>query len=276
MRTDKMKAPSISSDKVLHLHCPISWGELSEEQLRYVLALIGSNLYNEVEIRTLMLIRLTGITVLKKHAGGFWSCSVVLDGGKTHYFDLQTWQVQDMIGQLQFINRPEEMDVRLESIQGFRAVDKLLHFMKVKEDGKEKIKPFFFYDYLNLEVCYQGFLMTKRDDRIDAMARILYRDKDGNMPERLDLDVAERTGTLFWFFYIKKELSKAFPNFFRPASSMGGDYNVLDSINAQLRALTDGDVTKEETVKHIDCWRCLTELDAKAREAAEFKLKYGN
>ena len=263
MRTNKTTAPSISSDNVLHLHCPDAWGKLSQDQLRYVLTLIGSNMYNEVEIRTYMLFRFCGIEVLRKRRRAV-SCRVKLDTGKWKYFDLQDWQVQDMIGQLAFVNRPEDMDVRLESIQGFMAVDRLLHGLK-------------FIDYLNLETCYQGYLITKGDDRIKAMARILYRDEEGNLPDELQLDVAELTGTLFWFFNIKKELSRAFPNFFRPVTSMGGgNYNILDAINAQIRALTDGDVTKEDTVKQIDCWRCLTELDAKAREAEEFKRKYGD
>ena len=70
MRTSKETRPSISSDKVLHLSCPTKWSELSQEQLRYCLTLIGSGLYNEVEIRTLLLIRLCGITVIKKHPEG--------------------------------------------------------------------------------------------------------------------------------------------------------------------------------------------------------------
>lgn len=262
MRTSKETRPSISSDKVLHLTCPTKWSELSQEQLRYCLTLIGSGLYNEVEIRTLLLIRLCGITVIKKHPEGFWSCSVKLKNGKTHFFDLQTWQVQDMIGQLSFVNSPEDMDVRLEEIHGLKAVNGLLFGLP-------------FIDYLNLETCYQGYLVTKQNSRVEAMAKILYRDKDGNMPDSLDLDMAEITGTLFWFFHVKKQMAKSFPNFFRPVNSVG-EHDQLAAINAQLRALTDGDITKETTVKQYDCWRCLTELDAKAREADEFKRKYGN
>ena len=45
-------------------------------------------------------------------------------------------------------------------------------------------------------------------------------------------------------------------------------------MNAQIRALTDGDITKESAVLEKDCWRALTELDAKAREAEEFRKRY--
>lgn len=244
------------------LHCPVKWSELSEEQLRYTLMLIGSGLYSEVEVRTMMLIRLCGITVIKKHAGGFWSCSVTLDTGKVHHFDLQTWQIHDMISQLAFVNAPEDMDVRLERIGEYRAVNALLHGLA-------------FMDYLNLEACYQGYLVTRKQGRVEAMARILYRDEEGNMPDRLEPDIAEITGTLFWFYHVKKVFAKVFPNFFRPVNGTG-EHDHLAAFNAQIRALTDGDVTKEKEIKGIDCWRCLTELDAKAREAEEFKRKYGN
>lgn len=260
----KRTAPSISSDKdkVLHLHCPSSWGELSQEQLRYTLDLIGCNLYTDVEIRTYMLFRFCEIKVLKKRPNSV-SCRVRLENGRWHFFDLQDWQVQDMIGQLSFINAPEEMDVQLEDISGLKPVNKLLHGLP-------------FMDYLNLETCYQGYLNTKGNDRIEAMAKILYRDKKGEMADSVSLDTAELTGTLFWFFHVKKVFASTFTNFFKPVNKIGGEYKVMDAINAQLRALTDGDVTKEEYIKKIDCWRCLTELDAKAREAEEFKRKYGN
>ena len=42
-------------------------------------------------------------------------------------------------------------------------------------------------------------------------------------------------------------------------------------MQAQIRALTDGDVTKQQAVYNTDCWAALTELDNKAREAEEFK-----
>lgn len=258
-----MTAPFISSDKVLHLQCPDSWEKLSQEQLRYTLQLIACGLYSEVEIRTYMLFRFCGIEIRKKRQKGV-SCRVRLDNGKWHYFDIQDWQVQDMIRQLDFVNSPEKMGVRLESIHGLQAVDRQLHGVP-------------FIDYLNIEACYQGFLKQKDKGRVEAMARIMYRDENGDMPEALSLDAAEVTGTLFWYYYIKSTFAAYFPNFFKPANGEVGDkFNVLEAFNTQLRALTDGDVTKEEIVKQMDCWRCLTELDAKAREAADFKKRYGN
>lgn len=263
MRTLLTKAPSISSDNTLQLSCPTCWREMTQEQLRFTLGLIGSDLHDSVSLRTVMLLEFNGIKVLKRGRKGAHACSVKLEDGKTQYFDLYDWQVQDMIGQLGFVEKPEDMDVRLESIQGLKAIEKLLHGLP-------------FIDYLNLEACYQGWLTTKKEHRIEAMGRIMYRTEDGSSPEGLTLDEAERANVLFWFFHVKKVMAKAFPHFFKPVNgNASGTYNHLEAFNAQLRALTGGDVTKEKEVKQMDCWRCLTELDAKAREAEEFNRKYG-
>ena len=261
MKITRKIARFISSDKV-SLTCPAKWNQLSQEQLRYTLDLMGCNLYSEVEIRTYMLFRFCNIDVIKKHRHGV-SCRMRLPSGRWQYFDMQTWQIQDMIAQLCFINEPENMDIRLESIGGFKAINEQLHGLA-------------FSDYLNLEALYQGYLASKNNECLVRMAKILYRDENDNAPEKLELDTAELTGTVFWFCHVKKIFSQAFPHFFKPAKTMGGKFNVMEAANAQIRALTDGDVTKEDYIKGYDCWRCLTELDAKAREADEFKQKYGN
>ena len=238
---------------------------MNQEQLRYALHVIGSGMYSSVEGRTLMLLRFTGIEVLNKTVGG-WTCSVrvALDNGKTkrHFFFIQTWQIQDFIKQLEYVDSYETFDVRLESIGGFKAVDALLH--KVM-----------FEDYLNMEKYYQGYLATKEEKYVVGLARLLYPDGRYAAGVSIDhLDDAELTNCIMWFSYVKKQFSKLFRHFFKPAPGGGKTVNWLEQMNAQIRALTDGDITKEQAVYDKDCWRALTELDAKAREAEEFRKKY--
>lgn len=45
-------------------------------------------------------------------------------------------------------------------------------------------------------------------------------------------------------------------------------------MNAQIRALTKGDITKEKEILSLDTWRALTELDAQAKEYEEMKKMY--
>lgn len=249
-------APStLSADGVLHLTCPRSWKEMTEEQLRYALHVIGCGMYSSIEGRTLLLLRFTRIEVEKKTADG-WLCTVATEGkNNRHTFLLQAWQVQDMIKQLEYVDSYEAFDVRLESIQGFKAVDPLLHRVM-------------FQDYLNMEKYYQGYLATKEQRYALGLAELLY---PGGVTA---IDDAELTNCVMWFSYVKKELSKFFRHFFKPAPEGGKPVDWIEQMNAQIRALTDGDITKESAVLEKDCWRALTELDAKAREAEEFRKKY--
>lgn len=252
-------APStLSADGVLHLTCPRSWREMTQEQLRYALHVIGCGLYSSVEGRTLMLLRFCGLEVNKKTLAG-WACTVPVVSAKgkqrKHHFFLQSWQVQDMIRQLEYVDSYEAFDVRLESIGGFKAVDPLLHRVM-------------FQDYLNMEKYYQGYLATKEQRYALGLAGLLY---PGGVTA---IDDAELTNCIMWYSYVKKQFSKHFRHFFKPAPEGGKAVDWMEQMNAQIRALTDGDITKEDAVFKKDCWRALTELDAKAREAEEFRKKY--
>lgn len=252
----QMTVPStLSADGVLHLTCPRSWKEMSEEQLRYALHIIGCGQYSHEEGRTRMLLHFTGIRIERNTMRG-WLCTVPVGKRRRHTFFLQTWQVQDMIRQLEYVDSYETFDVRLESIQGHMAVDALLHGVR-------------FHDYLQMEKYYQIFLERQMPDMALKLAQMLY---PGGVT---DIDDAELAGCIMWYSYVKKRMQRFFPHFFRPAPvTQGKSINFYEQMNAQIRALTDGDITKEQAVYDKDCWRALTELDAKAREAEEFRKKY--
>ena len=243
----------------LKLSAPKSWKEMTQEQLRYVFFLL-TTFPDPVVVKTYMFLRFTGLEVLKKVSGGV-RCALMSDGHRRE-FNIATWQIQSLLHQFDYIDSYDGMGVRLERIQRYHAVDALLHGLP-------------FVDYLNCEIIYQGFLQTNDEKRMDALARILYRDDDDNAPDQLTLTPTERTGTFIWYTSVKMAMAKAFPHFFKPSKGEGAP-KLMELTNAQLRALTEGDVTKESIVEGLDCWRCLTELDAKAREAEEFERKYGN
>ena len=258
MRTMQRTAHStLSADGRLKLTCPLSWKEMSQEQLRVALHIMGGGLYSSVEARTLMLLRFTGIKVMGATPYG-WACEVSVDaeGGKKRRrrFFMQAWQVQDMIRQIEYVDSYETYDVRLESIGGFKAVDVLLHGVR-------------FFDYLNMEKYYQGWLATRKGKYALGLAQLLY---PGGVAA---IDEAETLNCVMWFSYVKLRFSRFFRHFFKPAHG-GKEVDWIEQMNAQIRALTDGDITKEQAVFDKDCWRALTELDAKAMEAEEFRKKY--
>ena len=110
------------------------------------------------------------------------------------------------------------------------------------------------------------------------MAQILYS-CDQMKPTKAHL-----VGIFYWIASLKQYFAREFPNFYMPAtnteekllgSGQTDTYRQLrESTNAMIRALTGGDITKEERILKMDTWRALTELDAKAREAEELRKQY--
>lgn len=143
---------------------------MTQEQLRYVFFLL-TTFPDPVVVKTYIFLRFTGLEVLKKVSGGV-RCALMSDGHRRE-FNIATWQIQSLLHQFDYIDSYDGMGVRLERIQRYHAVDALLHGLP-------------FVDYLNCEIIYQGFLQTKDEKRMDALARILYRDDDDNAPDLTD------------------------------------------------------------------------------------------
>jgi hypothetical protein len=262
LKTLRSRQPFFSTDDgSLNLTAPKEWKELTQSQLHYVLMLLSTFTEHTV-IKTYMLIRFSGIHVINKDRYG-WKCFVRTTWwGKRKFFNIQTWQVESLLKQFDYIDSYEDYDVRLEDIRNLHAVDVNLHGVR-------------FIDYLNAEKSYQSFMMQQEDRFIENLALILYRKENGSMARHLKMDSAQLLGTYLWYSHVKMVFGQAFPHFFKKLGADDvEDFDIIDAINTQIRALTDGDVTKEETIYNIPCWRALTELDRKAQEADEFNKKY--
>ena len=85
----------------------------------------------------------------------------------------------------------------------------------------------------------------------------------------------------YWWTALKLTLAEQFPNLFRNNEGEGNllagksmQQRLQEAMNNQIRALTKGDITKEEQVLQMNLWRALTELDNLAREADELNRKF--
>lgn len=269
----------------VNLTAPTSWQELTQEQLRYVLRLLVE-FGDGITTKVMMLVRFCGIEVIKRTRLG-WKCKVMVDD-KPKIIYLQKWQIHSFIHQFDFIDTYEDMDCRLDAVCGLAAVDPLLHGLS-------------FGDYLMAEKYYQMYMQNKNEELLDNLAVWLYVDDNGlhagqekdmwvekmrgkekvskfvhvSNDTDMVLSPEERFGTFLWYSHVKSVFSKHFTHFLRKVDADGGEsvngIIIIEQYNVQLRALTDGDATKEDAVLALDCWRALTELDAKAREAEELE-----
>ena len=244
--------------KTINLTVPRGWHELDDKQLRYLFGLLADE-YSSAEIRTLCLFRWAGLKVQYCHNYHF-----VVRLGKDD-FTLSATDVADAIETMKWLDEIPSYPVRLSHIGKFTALQ--ADFLSVP------FETFIFCDNL-----YQGYLHTKDDSLIDEMIKVLY---NGCNSKILPL---ERISTFYWFASLKQYFSKTFHHFFQQTGSTDGNLlgsaksigeQVQEAMNAQIRALTKGDITKEKEVLAMDCWRALTELNAQAKEFEELNRKYG-
>ena len=272
MKNQNLPSFSIHKDgtQEFNFKAPSSWAELSEDQLRYVLSVMSIH-HDRIVIKCYLLARFCGLTVHKYTRTG-WKCSVKCDESGENG-DAKTGKVCERV---LYISAAEILSL----LRNFDFIDKFTDFRPLQRASDvlltavdSMLHDVSFYDYLNIEKNYQLFMLNQEDKFLQKMAHLMYRTEDGSADETAHFEPYELLGVFMWFSSVKEYFAANFPHFFKPARE-GGELrrvDILPAMQAQIRALTDGDVTKQQAVYNTDCWAALTELDNKAREAEVFK-----
>lgn len=239
----------------IDFHVPQGWHELSDKQLRYVYQLIASE-YATDEIKTLCLLQWSGTKVIGRQDSG----SYLLKKAKI-LFEVTPLTLAELLPNLDWLASLPTVPVRLSKINRQHALP--ADFSEVP-----------FETFIICDNLYQGYLQTQNEDLLDQLGATLYGKSMAFKP-------FERISIFYWFAAIKDTLSRKYSDFFQPIADAATDGNLLgssapsveDAMNAQIRALTKGDITKEKEVLALDTHRALTELNAQAREYKELNAK---
>lgn len=252
----------------INLAVPQGWHELSDAQLRYAFGLIVKS-YTSDEIKTLCLCRWSGLSVRHRHNRDFSAdaerqADFVCRLGK-RTFRLTALQIAELLPALDWLDNIPPQPVCISRIGRHRPF--------APDFADVAFEKFIICDNL-----YQGYLATQRDDLLAQLASILYQSATP-----IPLSPAEKISAFYWFASVKDHFARLFPNFFQTASQsdnlLGGDrlptgVQIQQSVNAMIRALTKGDITKEREILALDTHRALTELDAQAKEYKDFNAKF--
>ena len=241
-----------------NISLPTSWAELTDKQLLLVYDLFARDL-SAAEVKTLCLVKWNRLKVLASLPDKRF---IVKKKGEPEVA-LTSRQVQQATSVLDFLDTFAPMPVRISHIGKHKAI--AADFEKVP-----------FEQYLYVDNLFQGYLNTQQDELLVQMAQVLYAN-DHVKPTQAHL-----VGIFYWMASLKQYFAQMFSNFYKPvptgegSGSLGDEQadifrKLRDNTNAQIRALTGGDITKEATIMKMDTWRALTELDAKAREAEEYR-----
>ena len=234
---------------------PQGWHELSDKQLRYVYDLLAKE-YASDEIKTLCLLRWSATKVIGRQESGAY----LLKKGK-FLFEVTPLTLAELLPALDWLGSVPTSPVRLSKINRQHALP--ADFSEVP-----------FETFIICDNLYQGYLQTQDDALLDELGATLYG-------KSIDFKPYERISIFYWFASLKDSLSRKYSDFFQPIADAATGGNLLgsaspsveDAMNAQIRALTKGDVTKEAEVLALDTHRALTELNAQAREYKELNAK---
>ena len=250
----------INVNITVDLKLPTGWEDLTDKQLRSVYGMIAYGM-SSAKLKAYCLFNWSNLKILHKY-GNDWFCK----HGKQKFI-LTAEQVEQATHALDWLENVPSMPVRISRIGKHRAV-------KADFEGVP------FETFIVCDNLYQGYLATKQDNLLDEMAAHLYESDDIKLCDK------ERVSVFYWFASLKGLFAKVFKHFFQPIdTASGADGNMIEhsgsqyellqnAVNAQIRALTKGDVTKEQQVLSLDTWRALTELDCQAREFEELERKY--
>ena len=244
---------------VIDLYVPKSWQELPDKELRFVFRLLNGS-FTLTQVKTRCLMRWAGLHVVRQEGSslrlGAGGALFVVRRGK-QVFPISALQITEAISNLEWLGDFPVYPVRLSRIGFHRAVNADLQNVS-------------FEDFLTLDNLYQGYLQTQKENLLHDMALILYQARF------IRLTKEEATCIFYWFTSVKRYFASLFTHFLGISPS-GGENAALsykqlqDNVNTQIRALTGGDITKERDVLRMDCWRALTELDAKAKDYDELQ-----
>ena len=235
----------------ININLPTSWQTLTQPQLLYILTLSAEG-FDTSRIKAYAFLRFTGMQPLgPPDHHGRWTLRI-----NNRYCRISPLSMAQAAQTLDFLDTPPTTPIRLETIQGHPAVDTLLHHVT-------------FNNYLHLETLYQAYLQTQDQRPLRLMGTRLYPNTN---PKKYTS--AELLNIILWYTTIKQHFANTFTHLFAPAPTGGDTPDIRQLNDTQIRALTGGDITKEQQIMQADCWRALTELDAKAHDAQETAQRF--
>lgn len=257
MKTKKIHRVTFSdkSPVAIRFNLPRGWHELTDSELYELLRL--STLSTSADLPALALSALTGFHVVEE-INGYVLCRIRMDG-ELLLTRLLPGVVLSVVEALEWVRDAGKYPARLAKMRGCAALHHTLHGFK-------------FGMWLRLEQAWQGYLTTCDPDALRAVADTLY---PGLSRKPRPLGDVEQLNVIHWMTQIKNHFASLFPHFYRPASGSGEitATAMREATDAQIRALTAGNVTVEQMVLDTDVWRALTELDYKCREMEDLKRK---
>jgi len=241
----------------IHLSAPRNFGEMTEKELRYLVALLVAG-QTEKQIHVKCFIRFTGIKTIMNVDDIYYFVKPKMKG----FFKLTSEQVSFFASEFKFLTS------RYIGITPFKRIGFYAH------PADKLLRDISFAKYFEAENHYQAYIFRKEEKYLVKLLAVLYSAPEKYMLRHATAD--DLTMCLLWFMGIKEHFARKFKYLFGKVQGNEDEEdgepippNMYEIITNQVRMLTEGDITKNKQVLSSPTWDALTELDNKCREAKE-------
>ena len=255
MAIPKIKIPKFLADKI-SVRQPSEWSHLSDREAWAVFKLMTLHIFDAGEIPVAALTALNRWKIVgRSFSGGF------IVRSPEAIFELQPEVAAKLAEPLRFLLKPSGSPWRPGRFGRRRPISADLSELTL-------------VDWLAVENYLQRVISTGDFSLLSRLGPILMRRRSGRI-FRGEFSMPQATAIFYWISSVKNWLRVRFPDFYSdgaPVDPAAITPKMLqDSMDAQIRALTKGDITKESEVLKMPMYRALSELNALAREYREIK-----
>jgi nitrogen regulatory protein PII-like uncharacterized protein len=175
----------------------------------------------------------------------------------------------------------KKMKFLTSSYIGLKPIQRIGKFIPVESQFENVILS----QYLEAENFYQAYIFTKNDMHLSSLMATLYYKKGESYNNDRTLKRSKyfqkssqitKYISVMWFMGVKEFFAHKYKYLFAPDKSHSSDEDeepqppdMYAIIQNQIRALTNGDITKREAVLNSLTWDALEELNNKVREVKQ-------
>lgn len=258
---------------VIDIEIPRNYGEMTDKQVRYVIALTVAGQEPEV-IRAKCFLRFAGL-------------KPVITVGDTSYFRRVKFPSIIRISVQDVAYFARQLGWLQSNYAGLRPPAKIARL----HAPDSLLRNTLFMQYLEAENFYQAYIYKKEKKYLHSLIATLYQPADrydNNLTDKLARKIGKRISdademlVLLWMIGVKQTFARMWDDLFERKVKYADDEdndtppNMMEIINNQVRMLTDGDLTKKTAILKSNTWDAIDELNAKVREVKELNKKYAN
>lgn len=245
----------------LDITLPQDWTQLTDRQLRQYIRGLDDNTLDPFALRLCLAIRWAGLKPTKD--------THVFKAPDKRLIGFTDIELAGLAQAVEFLDAPPQYPVRPERMGGAKARPAMLHDLT-------------FGEYLTAENAFNGYAHTSAQKYLNFLDGILYPSRIFRF-FRIFRKARHSVASVLWWAGYRAWLARKYP-WFMPSkptddraavfgAAPGSPEQYMKAMRAQVRALTKGDITKEQQVMEMPAESAIAELDALVEESETLKAQ---